>query len=520
MSQSGNMPRAVADLLPDHDHAPGLHSPLRELFAPLKQLLTCGGDTRIDIDRATRRNAYGCSPTPSDAAAVSFSSCTASTISQRGYDAAEAARAALMSSAMLHGLIDCFDDRVEAMRGELTQLLDIDDAGIVFTASGTDAQLVALALSRAVLGSDLTTVIAAADQTGTGTIHTARGHHFSARSANDHAVSQGAPIEGLSPVRSIAVRLRDADGGIRASSALDAELYDIVETIVAQDGRVMLETMDCSKLGHSAPSDRCIDEIAMRWPGRVQIVVDACQMRLGRSALADHLARGAIVLITGSKFFTGPPFCGAVLVPRQLLAEVAAKDLARGLGDYLGRSDWPQSLPELRAQFSARPNFGQWLRWEAALAEMRAYFDVPQAFRRSAMHLLGDGLARIIDASPSLDLLPPQPHSGNEFASASIFAFTLRRGGETLSLSQCRAIHAALIDDGASDDAPRILIGQPVGWGGRTDDRFGALRICVSARHITEAFAASPEPSSAALQRVLGEAGTVVGRIEWLLRQR
>jgi len=31
-------------------------------------------------------------------------------------------------------------------------------------------------------------------------------------------------------------------------------------------------------------SDRCLDEISARWPDRVQVVVDACQMRLGARA--------------------------------------------------------------------------------------------------------------------------------------------------------------------------------------------------------------------------------------------
>ncbi|NEV80776.1 DUF1854 domain-containing protein, partial [Rhodopseudomonas sp. BR0C11] len=207
---------------------------------------------------ATRRNAYGCSPSPAPEI-PSFSSCTASTISLRGYDAASRARDALMSSAMLHGLIECFDDRVEAMRGELKALLGLDHTAteIVFTSSGTDAQLVALAITRALLGDDLVSVIAASDQTGTGTAFTARGLHFGARSANGVVATRGAPIAGLGPVRSIGLRLRDTDGRIRSPSTLDAETLDIVESAVAQGARVMLEAMDCSKLGHTGPRARC-----------------------------------------------------------------------------------------------------------------------------------------------------------------------------------------------------------------------------------------------------------------------
>ena len=171
MSHSGTLTRADIDrgLSP----GPGVHSSLRELFAPLPELFACGGDPRIDIDPATGRNAYGCAAMPTGDP-PGFASCTASTISPRGYEAADRARMALMSSAMLHGLMSCFDARSEALRGELKTLLGIEHGGaeVIFAASGSDAQLTALAISRAVLGDDVTTLIAAADQTGTATAFT------------------------------------------------------------------------------------------------------------------------------------------------------------------------------------------------------------------------------------------------------------------------------------------------------------------------------------------------------------
>src|SRR6202035_6168835 len=99
--------------------------------------------------------------------------------------------------------------------------------------------------------------------------------------------------------------------------------------------------MDSSKFGWRAPSDQCLDEIAARWPGQVQIVVDACQMRLGRARLRKYLDRGFLVLITGSKFFTGPPLSGALLVPEALWGRVAQMaDVPVGLAGYTARGDW------------------------------------------------------------------------------------------------------------------------------------------------------------------------------------
>ena len=188
--------------------------------------------------------------------------------------------------------------------------------------------------------------------------------------------------------------------------------------------------MDSSKLGWRAPSDQCLDEISARWPGRVQVVVDACQMRLGRPRLRQYLDRGYLVLVTGSKFFTGPPFSGALLVPAVLAGTIdAISEIAPGMLEYSSRSDWPE-WHGLRSRFPIRANFGQWLRWEAALEEIRGYHDVPDQFRRMALTIFGDGVERIIASSPSLRLLPPQPRPADggideELAQRTIFPFVI-----------------------------------------------------------------------------------------------
>lgn len=51
-------------------------------------------------------------------------------------------------------------------------------------------------------------------------------------------------------------------------------------------------------------------------------VVDACQGRFEIDWLNDVIGKNAIVLITGSKFFRGPPFSGAVLVPPPIMKKL------------------------------------------------------------------------------------------------------------------------------------------------------------------------------------------------------
>jgi hypothetical protein len=190
---------------------------MAELFLPLDRLLSCGGDPRLNVDPGSGMNQYGCRPFPCPDTA-GLASSTATSISERAYDRAGSARESLMRSAISVGIDEAHEARVEAMRGELKACLGLSRTmvDVVFSPSGTDSQLQALFLTRALLGPALTTVIVAADQTGSGTADTARGHHFSAATATGSAVRKGEPVAGPAhSVTSVALPLFDANGGFR-----------------------------------------------------------------------------------------------------------------------------------------------------------------------------------------------------------------------------------------------------------------------------------------------------------------
>jgi hypothetical protein len=505
-------------------------SAMAELFMPLDRLLSGGGDPRLTINPATGLNEYGCQPYPCPET-LSFSSSTATSISQRAYDRAQQARDALMQSAIAIGMEAALDVRTESMRDELRACLGLSraNADIVFSPSGTDSQLQALFVARALLGPAMTTVVVAADQTGSGTVHTARGCHFSASTANGNRVREGEPIAGLAhSLESIALGLFDEAGQPRMQTEIDSLVLGAVERSIAKRSKVLLQVMDSSKFGWRAPSGQCLDEIAARWPERVQIVVDACQMRLSRTRLRGYLGRGYLVIITGSKFFTGPPFSGALLVPTVLARDIdAITDIPSGFFEYNSRSDWPRNWPGLRSHFPMRFNFGQWLRWEAALEEIGAYYRVPSEFRLEALTTFGKEVERIISASPSFILLPPQQGpdgtgaDDEELVQRTIFPFVIRHGDRILSLEDCRAVYRDLARGAGPDDrkmeAKRCLIGQPVALGRDERPPAAALRISASARLASEAFSSDEDLARRRLQSAVDDVGTAVAKLETLL---
>jgi hypothetical protein len=502
-------------------------SAMAELFTPLDQLLAAGGDSRLALNPSSGLNEYGCQPSPCPDT-LSFSSSTATSISERAYARAVTARDALMRSAIDDGIDTAFDMRVEAMRDELRAHLGLtpDLADVVFSPSGTDSQLQALFLARALLGPEVVTVVVAADQTGSGTVNTARGCHFSVATANGGRVQKGEPIAGLaSALTSLALPLFGEAGEIRSPAANDSMIFDAVGRVVEGGGKILLQVMDSSKFGWRAPSDACLDAITTCWPDDVQVVVDACQMRLGRPRLRKYLERGYMVLITGSKFFTGPPFSGALLVPGDLAPPLnATSAIPPGLLEYVSCSDWPQNWPLLRRRFPIRTNFGQWLRWEAAIEEIGAYYAVPDSFRKAALTTFGGAIEGLIAASPSLELLPWQERlldsSDEELAQRTIFSFVIRQGGRLLSLSECRTLYRALAGHAVSGDlepaAKACLIGQPVALG-RDSSPPAALRISASARLVSETWSSDAKTAGRNLQRAIDDAGTAIANLEALV---
>lgn len=72
-----------------------------------------------------------------------------------------------------------------------------------------------------------------------------------------------------------------------------------------------------------------------------QVVVDACQLRSDAQNIVEYAGLGFVTLVTGSKFYCGPPFAGAVLFPPAALAELASglEHLPVGFDDYFTRHE-------------------------------------------------------------------------------------------------------------------------------------------------------------------------------------
>src|SRR5262249_21329550 len=177
------------------------------------------------------------------------------------------------------------------------------------------------------------------------------------------------------------VDLRTLRGDMHSESEIDAAVIEEFIEASEADAIALLHIVAHSKTGVHAPSLVCSERLR-KISDDMAVVVDAAQGRFSRRGLRDVLKNEYLVMITGSKFYGGPPFAGALLVPSRFKPERRGlAQLPAGFRAYFSAAEMPPTWPEIRQALRAEPNVGLLLRWSAALAEMKAYYDVPSDLR-------------------------------------------------------------------------------------------------------------------------------------------
>ena len=403
----------------------------------------------------------------------------------------------------------------------------------MLTPSGTDGEYAALHLAGAAPDRPLVNILIAPEKTGSGVLAAAQGRHFARLTPSGEAVRPDAPIAGIDPglIHVPTVPIRGSDGDPRPLGVIDAEVAALVEQAVAARKRCLVHVLAGSKTGLFAPSFAAVRQLRAGFGGHVEIVVDACQMRMSPEQVRACLEAGWIVLVTGSKFFGGPPFAGAVLLPAEVVARASGlAPLPVGLADYFSRREWPRPLQHLIACLPERANLGLMLRWQAALWEMRAFHGLPRGQRALIMTELGGAIRAALAASRSLRPVKVETCGGDW--PQTIFPFeVLRRArdGATqpMGLATLKQVERWLNADisnwlppGTLCSARRLAalschVGQPVGIG-----RTAALRVCIGAHLVWQAACDASLGSSldTRLETQIQRARLVVRKAELIAR--
>ena len=437
----------------------------RDHEAAAFDILTSGGDQRIVLD-GEGRNRYNL-PLRPVASPYSFSSTTASPLSARGY------REVLSVYQSIYGelaagkrAVDIYRSHVLQIKSGILTLLGYaarDDAAprCILSPSGTDSHRHAAILLNRMVGLPLTFLTIEDAETGSGVPHALQ----KTSDGRAHAV--------------VGISAREEDGSPLNSASIESEINRQVQASKDAGSRAVLVVTDVSKTGVLWPSLRSVLNMKERWGSDLEVVVDACQMRVSPSVVREYLAHGFMVIITGSKFLGGPTFSGALLIPSD------RKNVSSSDTTFRNKVVRPE-CDVLRSQ---EANFGLVLRWRAALAEWTAFCALNESLVISAIDRFSKSVRTFIDKAPQLELLSTPLLGREEFEGAhswsarqSIFTFLIKgRDGSWMGRQDLAQLHAKL----AHLKTP-ILLGQPVSCGVRGGAPVAALRLSLSAPMLTD----------------------------------
>ncbi|MCD0501733.1 hypothetical protein [Bordetella petrii] len=510
---------------------------LPELATPLEDILIAGGDSRLSIDPSSGYNRYGVPPRPRPDA-VHFSSSTASAISDYGFAFCELLRQQLLRI----GSSDATAQQVvrrasSAMEQHVLRMLgsQANEADVLFTASGTDSEWAAVLVSKAGNeGRPLTNILIAPEETGSGVASAGAGCYFDDIIAFGDHVEKGALIWPEQRITVEKVAIRGTDGAPRSVSDIDNDFLTAGKSALSRGDRVLAHVLFASKTGLVAPSTSVVNKLVALAPDQVDVVVDACQMRMSFRELSSAVERGWMLQVSGSKFLTGPPFSGALVLPNSFRSRLQSVRLALDKAPHICPSElWGDWWSNQLTPSATAPSYGSLFRWFPALMEARLLDTLPESFRRSIFDQFRTTLIQCIDRTPYLQPISigEMREKEEEFARQSIVSFQVM--GRTwdgalraLDEPECRYLFEMLNKDVSllfSDLRPTELalakqkfhIGQPVTLRTCTEQRT-VLRLVVGARFFTIVGFAGEDASMAALDSEIADATRAIAKIDML----
>jgi selenocysteine lyase/cysteine desulfurase len=425
-----------------------------EFYGTVSHLLTIGGDERIVPAHRDGTNKYHSSPFPRQT--VTYASSTANDISAAAFDH-------LAAFVRAHGITPDmagahYARHLNAARRRIGAAYSLPPGtDIAFSASGTDLEYIALQAFAGRAGGGIHNVLLGADEVGSGCILSAHGQYFAAQTALGMPTTKATPVPGLAPVSLTEISVRNGFGDAFDSGVIVAGMRSEIERAIAAQQFPLLHVVHGSKTGLILPHLEDIDALIARYGDGIGFVVDACQARITSAAIAAYLTRGAVVLLTGSKFMGGAPFSGFALVPQAIAARIAP--LGEGMATIFRRAE----LPAGWARADRLPdggNAGLTVRLEAALFELErfqalAFGDVAriiELFRTASLDLIERiGGARVLPY-PLADRAQAGSHP---IEMRTLTTIDLSGEGGEIDFDRATAIQTAMMRDS-------VRLGQPV----------------------------------------------------------
>lgn len=461
-----------------------------DLSAPLSDFMASGGDRRQVPDPSTGLTKYRTTLSPR--AGIGLGSCTASWPGPRAWHAMEQTLEGWRKG----------DDPLQAVSAEalsvrrrLRAVLGLStDGNTVLLPSGTDAIYLVSAL--ALQGAEhVHHVVVGASELGGGTFPASRGMVFSDRVPFPGSAGQptpGDPVEGLFRQTSATpIYLRAADGTPLNIDDVDREVTELALRAARDGARVVVHLVAHSKTGLRAPSVEAMAALGETLGDKLVVLVDAAQGRIAPTDARHAMEMGFMVLWTGSKFYSGPPFSAALLLPERFATDPGA--LPSGLSQWLTAADLPTEWTSARSSLLAPANPGLALRWVGALAETEAYHALPEARRSRVYYTFAGAVQEVFGPSHRVVVDLPQAPQHRLAAGLgsfpTVFSFRVSDDDGPLDAARLKRLHTLLDTDLSYRHQAlggRYHLGQPVSLGPPDQGAEAVLRVALGARMVTD----------------------------------
>lgn len=454
------------------DALPSLGSRYQQPDDSFSQLITAGGDERLDV-RSQLRNKYYINSLDGQRV-FHRASCTCSPLSLRGRVAAEQLYGQLSDGA--------FERQRRTQVQRIKQLLNMpgcDRFDVFFAPSGSDLCYYPLLFSRLIYPDrPLFNVITCPEELGSGSLLAFQGRYYCSRNQFGEPVNQHESLDPRLEISTLTFPARDSQGFIsdhrqQIEDAIHAKYvtHAVIANIV---------------IGSKSGIENNTSMLATA-PEDVLWTADLCQFRASRSLINGLIGMNACVMLTGSKFYHAPPFCGILLVPKTLTARFGnpRQELVEPFGSIFAATDIPDTLPDLQACLPDYRNYGLLLRWEAALAEMDAFASLDDYAAREQIRRWNAHVLRAMAANPAFELMP-----GQEETNKTIISFRLKSGSAAIDYGALTNIYHRVCTQPHNGlrNADQVLIGQPVNYGDRA-----FLRVALSSVDVVDFVRSGPD---------------------------
>jgi hypothetical protein len=431
------------------------------------EAITSGGDERIEL-KANGLNKYYLNPLVSNGH-LNRGSCTCSPISD---DVKPRVKGVFNRITSKEATVEDIRIKQRFRMKALLQDSYTQDFNIFFAPSGSDLCYFPLLFSKITDPSrPIMSLITCPEELGTGTLLANGGKYFSEKTQVLESVEKGSALNNNLEVSQILFAARDIDGNILDHKA---EIYNAIEQY-KDSHHIIVNLVIGSKSGIE-------DNISIikDGPQNVTYVVDLCQMRATPKLFNELLELNCLLMITGSKFYQSPPFCGALLIPEKVSSSIKkaeiTPEMVAGFDTVFSKYDIPPVYKNIRAQFHEIENIGLTLRWEAALCESELIVAYGERDVTYAISAWNKKITEALSTSDKFILMFDQDKTNR-----SIVSFMVQKDDKILNSNQLKMIYDELLLNSKKYQSKyeSISIGQPVNY-----ENHSFLRFALGSRNI------------------------------------